>query len=104
MAALAWLALAAITFVTLSPSRMRPHVGKGGIERVVAFAVLAFLFGMAYANWLLFTAIACIAAALLLELCQRMIPGRHGMPLDALEKMAGAALGSAAAWLLFQFF
>ena len=90
---LATVVLAAITFVTLSPARMRPRVARPSIERGVAFFVLGFSFGGGFPEWPWITLAGVVCAASVLELLQRFVPGRHGEIADAAQKAAGGVLG-----------
>ena len=90
---LAAVVLATITFVTLSPARMRPHVAEPSIERAIAFFVLGLSFGASFPEWPWITLAGVVSAAIVLELLQRLAPGRHGEIADAAQKAAGGVLG-----------
>ena len=92
----AWLLLAAIAFVTLSPVELRPHVASADFERFGAFAALGLMFGIAYtkrAGW--FAPVIVVGSAFGLELLQLIDPTRDGRISDALFKAAGGLLGCA---------
>jgi hypothetical protein len=90
----AWLILAVVVFSTLSPIGLRPLSPFGpNVERFLAFGAVGGAFALAYERRFLRTAILLIAAALALELGQRLIPGRHGELRDLIIKLAGAAIG-----------
>lgn len=93
---LAWLALVAIIFVTLSPIGLRPHVGPAIAERSVAFAIAGFLFAIAYPRRIWVTLVTVLGSALVLEVLQVLTPTRHGQLLDALSKVIGGCVGIAA--------
>ena len=84
----------------MSPPKLRPHVAAAGYERAAAFAVLGCLFGLAYPDHSFVVAVVSVLSAPVLELAQRLVPGRHGELRDALQKMAGAAIGIGIAWCL----
>ena len=100
-AVLAWLLLAAITFVTLSPIDLRPQTGHVVPERVLAFAALGVAFGLGYPRRLPFAAAVTLGAAVCLEMAQLLAPGRHARLMDAGEKVVGGMIGMALAvlWL-----
>lgn len=90
-----WAALLAILFSTLSPLAVRPHIPMLGadIERFLAFFAAGATFAFAYPRqrWLVLTGI--VALAISLEWLQTLETTRHGMPRDAMVKIAGATLG-----------
>lgn len=96
---LGWSALAVILFATLSPLGLRPRVPSVGVgvERFGAFALLTATLGFAYPRWR-WRLLACVVVlAIGLEWLQTLEATRHGRPLDALEKIAGAVAGTLAA-------
>lgn len=97
---LAWSALLAIGFATLSPIGLRPHVGDVSIERFWAFAAVGLLFGLAYPRHLWLVVLLVGGTALGLEVLQHLTPDRHGRIPDALIKLAGAVAGTALAYAL----
>jgi VanZ family protein len=99
----AWLLLAAIAFVTLSPIELRPDTGHVISERVFAFIALGATFGAGYPRRLPFGAAVTLAAAIGLEAAQFLAPGRHPRLVDAGEKLAGGLVGVAIAFLWLRF-
>jgi VanZ family protein len=97
VAVLAWCALAFIAYATLSPIEQRPVVTGIKIEHFMAFAVTGCLFGIAYPKrwpWLL----AILAgSAIILEVLQHFVPGRHGRVVDLAFKQTGIIVGFAIA-------
>lgn len=91
-----WVALAVIVGSTLSPIGARPHIPLFGadIERFLAFLAAGALLTFAYPRrrWLVLSAIVALAAGL--EWLQTLEATRHGMPHDALVKIAGALAGA----------
>jgi VanZ family protein len=97
---LAWLSAALILFVTIAPIRMRPStITKVHIDRSTAFAVMAFLFVLAFPRCRLEVAAACIVGSGLSEFMQRLVPSRHAEANHAFAKAAGAAIGSVIAFV-----
>ncbi|TRL41958.1 VanZ family protein [Rhizobium straminoryzae] len=96
---LAWLSLAAIVFVTVSPIGLRPHDPLPvNLDRALAFAVMAFLFVMAYPRRPLVLLVLLVASAGAIEALQLLAPTRHAHLLDASVKGMGAACGALLAW------
>jgi hypothetical protein len=95
--AAAWLALAAILFVTICPLGLRPEtLTEVSGDRAAAFAITALLFALGYPeNWKR-TALLLMLAAAGFEALQLLAPTRHARVDDALVKAAGAFLGVAA--------
>ena len=105
--AAAWIAVIAIAYATLthvgfvyaiyfklSPFLMRPAMQTyAHFEHVIAFAILGALFGFAYPRRPIPVFGIVFGAAVFLEILQTMTPDRHGTLVDALEKMAGGAVG-----------
>lgn len=97
----AWLVLAFIVFATLSPIGWRPQSALPvNLERGAAFLLAGGLFGLAYPRHILPAGLVLGAGVVGLELLQTLQPGRHGRELDALVKLAGAALGLGLGWLV----
>lgn len=93
-AAAAWIALGAVVFVTVSPIGLRPSdVLPVDVDRALAFAVLAWLYVVAYPKHWIWVGLAVIAGACLMETLQALSPSRHPRIDDALIKAAGAAIG-----------
>jgi len=107
----AWVTIIAIAYATLThvgfvyaiyfrlaPYLMRPAMQTyAHFEHVVAFACLGMLFGFAYPKRPLLVCVIVFGTAGLLEIMQTMTLDRHGTWIDALEKMAGGAVGIAIA-------
>jgi VanZ family protein len=101
LAAAAWVALALLVFVTISPLQTRPVVTENAnIERFAAFAIVGVLFGLAYPRRLVIDASFVVIAAGVLETLQLLTPDRHGHIADALVKAAGGAFGVAMALIV----
>lgn len=100
VAVMAWCALAFIAFATLSPVEQRPVLAGIKIEHFMAFAVTGCLFGVAYPRrWPWFLAMLT-GSAILLELLQHFVPGRHGRLVDLAFKLGGIVAGLGIARLL----
>ena len=98
---LAWLALSAIVFVTVSPIGLRPHDYLSvDLDRALAFAVMAMLFVLAYPRHVLLISILLVIGAGGIETLQLLSPPRHAHMADAAVKATGAALGASAGWIL----
>ena|SRR5690242_3060799 len=105
--AAAWLAAITIAYATLthidfvygiyfklSPFLMHPAMRTyAHFEHVIAFASLGALFSFAYPRRPILVFGIVFGAAVFLEILQTMTPDRHGTLVDALEKMAGGAVG-----------
>jgi uncharacterized membrane protein YccC len=90
----AWGTLAFICFVTLSPIDLRPKTGEVGLERFGAFVLLGVLFAAAYPSHFLRLILFLVCVVFGFEALQLLTPDRHGQPLDAIEKAAGALAGA----------
>lgn len=99
---LAWPLVAAIALMTLGPLEFRPNTELSGrMERFVAFAVIAAVFCLGYPKYRIHIIMLIIGLVVLLELCQKFTPGRHGRLLrDGMPKVSGALCGAAIASLL----
>lgn len=91
--------IALVTFATLSPLGLRPHMGGATVERFGAFGLIGFALGMTFPRrfWLVLGIV--IVTALGLELLQLLTPDRHGRLIDAWVKLAGGVAGVCASWL-----
>ena len=93
---LAWLCVLAIIMLSLVPGSLRPHtMASGRFEHFLAYACAGLLFGLAYHSlrervtmWVGLAAVSGI-----LEILQRLIPGRSPSILDALASTSGLTLG-----------
>lgn len=100
---LAWLLLAGLIFVTLSPIDLRPvSPAPVQIERAAALALIGFVFALAYPRHIWLVALVVLGSTALLELLQLISPSRHGRLIDVAVKIAGASIGLAAGWLLWR--
>lgn len=96
---LAWLALAAIIFVTVSPIDLRPRDAMSvDVDRAIPFAMMSAAFVIAYPRrWVEIAAVLLIGVGLI-ELLQELSPTRHARFQDALVKAVGASIGFAIGW------
>lgn len=97
----AWLVLAAIIVVTVSPVGLRPDLGFGPeIDRLVGFFVLGAAFSIAYPRRRPVLLILLVFGAFAIESLQLFEPDRHARIVDASVKAAGSVAGVGFAWLL----
>jgi hypothetical protein len=90
----AWLLLAAILFVTVSPAQMRPVTAEpADFERFGAFAALGFTFALGYPRHWLLVACLVVGAAFVFEAAQLLAPSRHAHLEDAAAKAVGGVGG-----------
>ena len=90
----AWMFLAFIAYATISPIQDRPTLPTStSFEHLAAFAVLGALFCLAYPRYLSLVCLIVFGSAVLLEFAQLLTPDRHGRIQDAIEKLAGGAVG-----------
>jgi VanZ family protein len=66
---------------------------SSSFEHLAAFGVLGALFCLAYPRHIALVCLIVLGGAVLLELVQLLTPDRHGRIQDAIEKMAGGAVG-----------
>ncbi|ASR06786.1 VanZ family protein [Rhizobium leguminosarum bv. viciae] len=98
---LAWLLLALILFVTVSPIGLRPEtVTTVDTDRGGAYVLVGLAFALAYPKQWKMVAVLLIAGAVAIEYLQYFAPTRHPRLHDAGIKAAGAALGLLAGWLI----
>src|ERR1700761_6047927 len=101
----AWLLAAAVTFATLGPASLRPHlpIGQNG-EHALAFILVGLAFGLAYPGHRLRTAIIGVILTGALELLQLDDPGRHArlgdFIVDALAVCAGFVIAAGVDWTM----
>ena len=94
---MAWLLLAGLVFVTLSPINLRPISPlPTQLERAIALAVVGFVFALAYPRHLWVVVLLVVGSTVLLELLQLVQPSRHGRVVDVAVKLVGAGFGLAA--------
>jgi VanZ family protein len=93
---LGWAVVLVIAVATLSPIDARPHVPMLGAdaERFLSYFAAGAALAFAYPRkrWLVLAGIIAFATGL--EWLQTWEVTRHGLPHDAIVKVAGAALGS----------
>jgi VanZ family protein len=96
----AWASIAFVVYATLVPLAMRPTLGRLGTdyERFAAYVVVSALIVLAYPQHPIRIGIAVVAAALILEMAQLVIPDRDARVSDALVKAGGALIGILVAW------
>ncbi|TXM94651.1 hypothetical protein FV232_00790 [Methylobacterium sp. WL30] len=90
----AWLVVAALVFVTLSPIDLRPSVAPANVERALAYGTLGMLFALAYPCRWLVVLVGVVALAAILELGQGLTLTRHGRLADFVVKGGAAMLGT----------
>jgi len=97
----AWLLVMAAVFLTLGPPKFRPVLGiERSLEHFMAFALVAFVFGLAYLNHRVAFAMLAVALAALLEILQLWVPGRHAYFSDFVINASGGCAGLAlATWV-----
>jgi VanZ family protein len=79
---------------TISPLVARPLINTYvHFEHILAFAVVGALFCLAYPRSTVLVCCVIFGSAVLLEGLQTLTPDRHGTIFDALEKLAGGAIG-----------
>lgn len=105
--AAAWIAVIAIAYATLThvdfaynlyfklaPFLMRPAMRTfAHFEHVIVFACLGAFLSLAYPRRPILVLTIVFGIATSLEILQTMTPDRHGTWIDALEKIAGGAIG-----------
>lgn len=89
----AWLALAFITYATLSTIDARPVFAGLQFEHFAAFGLTGLAFGVAYPKRKFLVVAIVVGSAFVLEAMQLLTPDRHGRILDALVKAAGGICG-----------
>src|SRR5450755_4119453 len=101
----AWGLLAFIAYATISPIEVRPTLPTSttSFEHLAAFAVLGALFSLAYPRQVALVCLIVLGSAVLLELLRLLTPDRHGRVPDAIEKIAGGAVGIAAGHAILYF-
>ena len=98
---LAWLLLAFILFVTISPIGLRPEtVTTVNTDRASAYVLLGLAFALAYPKQWKTVAVLVIIGAVAIEYLQYLVPTRHARLHDAGIKAMGAAIGLVAGWVI----
>ena len=91
---LAWLLLALVAAITLSPISLRPTTSFGpDAERAAAFVLVGFVFCLTYPRRSLMAGLLLIVACAGLEYAQQLVPGRHADFDNFLVKSAGIVFG-----------
>jgi VanZ family protein len=104
IAVAAWSLLGFIAYATISPIQDRPTLfASSSMEHLAAFAVLGAFFSLAYPRHIVLVCLIVLGSALLLEVAQLLTSDRHGRIQDALEKLAGGAMGIATATAILRF-
>lgn len=99
----AWLLLAGLVFVTLSPISLRPISPlPTQLERATALALVGFAFALAYPRHIWLVALLVLGSTVLLEILQLASPSRHGRVIDAVVKLVGGGGGLLVGWLLWR--
>jgi VanZ family protein len=93
IAAAAWATVGYIAFVTLSPIELRPHVAAVNYERFFAYFLAGILLAVAYPRRLISFTGFIVLVAVVLEMFQQLVPGRHAHLTDALTKASGGLAG-----------
>ena len=93
----AWIGLALIIFVTVSPIDVRPStITSTDLDRALAFVVMSALFVIAYPRRALLITLALFLAAFVIELGQYFSVTRHPHFDDAVIKAFGVLVGVSA--------
>ncbi|MEO6013994.1 MAG: hypothetical protein ABIQ30_10480 [Devosia sp.] len=101
---LAFLLLAGLVFVTLSPINLRPISPlPTQLERALALAAVGFAFAIAYPKRIVLVALLVLGSTVLLELLQLVSPSRHGRLVDLIVKLIGAGFGMSLGWAVARF-
>ncbi len=85
--------LAIITFATLSPIQLRPHLGDANMERALAYVLFGLALAVGFPSRVTQAVLFVCAVAGLLEFLQLFDPGRHARVADALVKAAAGVAG-----------
>jgi VanZ family protein len=89
----ALLLLAIITFATLSPIQLRPHLGEANVERALAYVLLGLALALGFPSRVTQSVLFVCTVAGVLEFLQLYDPGRHARVADALVKAAAGVAG-----------
>ena len=91
---IAWLLLAAVLFVTISPIELRPVTAEpADLERFAAFALIGFVFAIGYPQHWRLLACIIVGSAFMFEIAQLLAPSRHARVEDAVMKAVGGIGG-----------
>jgi len=100
----AWVLLCFIAYATISPIQARPTLSTSpSVEHLAAFTVLGLLFCLAYPRHVVLVCVIVLGSAVSLEVAQLITSDRHGRIMDAIEKMAGGAVGIVAGRAILYF-
>jgi glucose-6-phosphate-specific signal transduction histidine kinase len=100
----AWICLALVVFVTISPIGLRPRdVLPVDLDRALAFCIMAGLFSLAYPRRWLSILVLTVLGAMLIEALQTLSSTRHAHLADAMVKAGGAVVGVLLAKSFMQF-
>jgi VanZ family protein len=95
---LAWLAVAAVVFLTVGPQQLRPTTGvPHDLEHFLAFSLVGLIFGLGYPGRLATLVPIAVAAAAALETAQLWVPHRHARFSDFVVNALAACVGLALA-------
>jgi VanZ like family len=90
----AWLVLAMIVTMTLSPPVLRPTTAIAHeAEHVVIFAAAGLAFGIGYVRWPWFLYISTVSFCAILEVAQLFVTGRHARLSDLVLNTIAATVG-----------
>ncbi|CDX21562.1 conserved membrane hypothetical protein [Mesorhizobium plurifarium] len=89
----AFVLLALITFATLSPIELRPHLSDPNMERALAYILLGLALALGFPSRVTQTVLFVCAVAGVLEVLQLFDPGRHARVVDGLLKAAAGIVG-----------
>ena len=95
----AWACLIFIIYATLSHAGWRPKLTTTEpalvviVERFGSYGLLGLLFCLAYPRRIALVCALVFGTAVVLELLQIVIPDRDARVIDAVEKLAGGAVG-----------
>jgi VanZ family protein len=96
----AWLLLAAVITLSLVPPGWRPVSGlPHGVEHAAIFLAMGLAFARAYPGHRGALALTAITFVGVLEVLQRIVPGRHARMSDFVVDAASVCIGIAAAGL-----
>ena len=104
MRVLFWLGLITVAVATLCPIDWRPQSGlPPDMERFGAFLIVSLLWTLGYPRRRWSGLAVLIGVAVLLEVMQDLVPGRHARLQDAGVKAAGVMIGAALGMLLLSY-
>jgi VanZ family protein len=92
--AAAWIAIAAITLLSIAPPSLRPTTFvPRKLEHLLIFGIAGLAFSLAYRANPLYQIIGMTALAGVLEVAQYWIPGRHARMSDFVINTIGVIIG-----------